>query len=398
MQKSSPLCLPLFRPLCETRLPLRRAPILAALLLAVAGLALHADPPAPGSYAAAFSDDGLVKLDDLSKVKDTQLVAHPDVPLNPAHNVIWCGTLQLAWNEAIKLVGEKLQFTQQPPVADLLNRQDFTRADLSPDCYVAVADFERNQVEAEIRAALDKVFHGAASPELIPDPEPNPGPYDFVAYSYLFKNLQFPQVFEENDPLNFGPNGTAVKSFGFIANKDKLAPGVFRQVKIYDYQGPNDFIIKLKTKDPQDELILAEIAPGATLQATIDTVLKRMTTGSAVTAAQRDKLSIPKLNFDLRTDFPELEGLTLKPGPNTPVKNLVTSEVKQLVRFQLNEKGAVLKSEATMVMTASALGIPLDIHEMIFSQPFLILMKQADSAQPYFAMWVGNTSLLTPAK
>jgi hypothetical protein len=379
----------------------RRAPFLAALLAVGACLALRADSPAPGSHAAAFSDDGLVKA-DVSTLKDTQLVAHPDVPIPANTNVIWCGTLQLAWNEAIRLVGEKLQFVTQPPVVDLLNREDFSRKDLNPDCYVAVADFERNHVEDEIRTALDKVFQGAASPELIPPTPSKPGPYDFVAYSYLFKNLQFAIVFEENDPLNFGSGSDEdhlVKSFGFEENKDKLPHGVFDQVKIYDYQGPNDFIIKLKTKDPQDELILAEIAPGTTLQTTIDNVLKRMNSGKVETAKELDNLSIPKLNYDLAKDFSDLEGLTLKPSPNTPVKNLVTSEVKQLVRFQLNEKGAVLKSEAVMNMVGAAAGeIPPDFHEMIFDKPFLILMKRSDSAQPYFAMWVGNTSLLVPAK
>ena len=373
-----------------------RALIPAALFIVGLCAPLTAEPPA--IHADAFSSDGLIKIDDLAKVKDTQLVAHSDVPLNPTHNVIWCGTLQLAWNEAIKLVGEKLQFTTQPPLVDLLNREDFTRKELNPDCYVAIADFERNHVEDEIRAALDKVFHGAASPELIPPTPEHPGPYDFVAYSYLFKNLQFPQVFAENDPLSFGPSSTLVKSFGFEQNKDKLPANVFGQVKIYDYQSPDDFIISLKTKDPQDQLILAKVTPGETLSGTIASVLSRMKQGKMVLAQERDDLAIPKLNLDLRSNFPELEGLHLKPGPNTPVKNLVITEVKQLVRFQLNEKGAVLKSEAAIAVAGAAFGMQEQPHEMIFDKPFLILMKQASSHQPYFAMWVGNASLLTPAK
>jgi hypothetical protein len=373
-----------------------RALLFAALL--AASLALHAADPAPGSHAAAFSDDGLTKA-DVNTLQDTQLVAHPDVPLKPTDNVIWCGTLQLAWNEAIKLVGSKLEFTEQPPIADLLNREDFTHKDLNPGCYVAIADFEHNHVEAEIRAALDKVFHGAASPELIPPVPPHPGPYDFVAYAYLFKNLQFPQVFEENDPLHFGPSGTPVQSFGFLGeNKGKLKPGVFQQVRIYDYKGPDDFVVGLKTKDPQDQLILAKVTPGETLSSTIAAVLARTVQGKVGYAQERDDLSIPKLNYDLRTNFPVLEGLTLKPGPNAPVKDLVTRKVEQLVRFQLNEKGAVLKSEAVMYLSNSAVAQPLDTHEMIFDKPFLVLMKQADASQPYFAMWVGNASLLIPAK
>jgi hypothetical protein len=36
-------------------------------------------------------------------------------------------------------------------------------------------------------------------------------------------------------------------------------------------------------------------------------------------------------------------------------------------------------------------------HQMIFDRPFLILMKQTKSDKPYFALWVGNASLLAPA-
>jgi hypothetical protein len=31
---------------------------------------------------------------------------------------------------------------------------------------------------------------------------------------------------------------------------------------------------------------------------------------------------------------------------------------------------------------------------MVFDKPFLILMKQTNSEHPYFALWVGNASLL----
>jgi len=372
--------------------------VLLSILIATSFTLRAADSHAADSHAAAFNDDGLTKA-DVNTLKDTQLVAHPDVPLKPAHNLIWCGTLQLAWNEAINLVGQKLEFTEQPPVADLLNREDFTKADLNPNCYVAIANFEKNHVEDQIRAALEKVFHGAANPELIPPTPPHPGPYDFVAYAYLFKNLQFPQVFEDNDPLFFNGSTQGVKSFGFLGDdKDKLAPAVFRQVNICDYQGPDDFIISLKTGDPRDQLILAKVTPGDTLDGTINAVLARVKSGKAFPAQKRDNLSIPKLNYDLSKNFKDLEGLTLKPGPHTPVKNLVTTEVKQLVRFQLNEKGAVLQSEAAIAVAGMALARPLDQHDMIFDKPFLILMKQAGASKPYFAMWVGNTSLLLPAK
>src|ERR1700677_772318 len=366
-------------------------------LLAPVALALFASSAkAAQSHADAFSDEGLTKA-DVASLPNTQFLAHPDLPLDKDKNVIWCGTLQLAWNSAIDLVGEKLQFVTQPPVVDLLNQEDFTSADLDPNLFGAVADFEKNHVEDKIRAALQKTFGGAASPELIPEPEKNPQPYDFVAYSYLFKNLQFAKPFAKNTEFNFEDH--PVKSFGFLERKSSLDPAIFLQVRINDYQSPDDFIITLQTKATDDDLILAKIAPGATMQETITSVMQRIAAqnGHWENPGTRDSLAVPDLNFDLKKSFKELVGLNLKPGPNIKVDNLVTEKVEQLVRFQLNEKGAVLKSEAVIQMVgAMAMANEPPPYEMLFDKPFLILMKQAKSDKPYFAMWVGNSALLIP--
>jgi hypothetical protein len=356
---------------------------------------VRADADPPPSHDASFSKEGLFKA-DVSSLTDTVLALHPDTPLTGNKNVLWCGTLQLAWNEAAGLVGEKLHFVNQPPVVDLLNRADFTKADLDAASYVAIADFERNNVEDEIRAALEQTFHGAASPELIPPKPAHPGPDDFVAYAYLYKDLAFAHPFADNDPLTFGT--TPVKNFGF-GNDPKLLPdGVMDQVSIYDYQSEDDFIIKLKPQVEGDELILAKVEPGATLQATVDSVLRRIAVHQPEPIGPGPELAIPKLNFDLRGDFPQLEGLVLQPGPSAHVKDLVISKAEQLVRFQLNEKGAILKSEAVIIMRALAMPVSEPKwHIMIFDKPFLILMKRTDSDRPYFALWVGNASLLVPA-
>jgi hypothetical protein len=365
------------------------------LMMIGAGTGGVADPVT--SHDASFSKAGLIKA-DVSTLKDTQLVAQPEVPLAADQNVLWCGTLQLAWNDAIQLVGEKLHFEHQPPVVDLLNQMDFQAGDLDPGSYVAIADFERNHVENEIRAALLKTFHGAASPELIPPTPLKPGPDDFVAYAYLYKNLAFANPFADNSHLIFG--GKPVENFGFnYFSRAEVKSAVSDQVQICDYQSADDFVIKLQTQSPQDELILAKITPASTLQATVQSVLNRIAkSGPPQSPGPEDQLAVPKLNFDLRRDFTKLEGLTLVPGPEAKIKSKLTiSKAEQLVRFQLNEKGAILESEATVVMLSLAMR-PMNRHTMIFDRPFLILMKQANAPQPYFALWVGNASLLIPAK
>jgi hypothetical protein len=366
---------------------------LAATFITLAGVACAQDDAT--SHDTSFTKDGLFKA-DVNKLTDTQLAVSPAMPLTPDKNVLWCGTLQLAWNEAAKLVGEKMRFDPSSPAADLLNDGTFTRNDLDPASYVAIADFERNHVENKIRTALEKTFHGAASPELIPDVPTNPGPDDFVAYSYLFKNLAFAMPFEDQSLFVTTITEDQYKAFGLPEHPTEK---MLKQIELFDYKSDSDFIVRLRTTSPDDELILAKIsAPQATLRETAQATLARIAARPAQAVGYNDEFQVPKLNFDLRRDFKELEGLTLQPSLAAKIKGKLTiREVKQLVRFQLNEKGAVLKSEATVVMTMSAIVEPPH-RNLIFDPPFLILMKRKTSEQPYLALWIGNTTLLEQDK
>ena len=144
---------------------------------------------------------------------------------------------------------------------------------------------------------------------------------------------------------------------------------------------------------------LAKVQPGATLAETISNVLQRVDRNSPVDLTDRDSLAVPKLNFDLRRDFPELEGLVLKPDASAKIKGpLVISKAEQLVRFQLNEKGAILKSEAVIVMPTGAMAPQFEppSHQLIFDKPFLLMLRQKGAPQPYLALWIGNMTLLQP--
>ena len=335
---------------------------------------------------------------------DLPMVAHPYVSLDPHRTVIWCGTMQLAWNKAMDLVGEDLHFRQQPALADLLNLRELTEKDLDPTSYIAIADFERNNIEDQIRAALEKTFHGTATPELIPEKNPFPGPTDFVAYSYLSKTLTFSCQFRKTNPLKFDSH--LVESFGLTGAEEK-DPRMFEQVAICSYDSEDDFVISLQTQSPKDQLILAKIDPEQTLDATIEKALKKAASNGIFPdryPQEDDYLSIPKIHFKIKAEFSELMGMVLDASPKARIPRdppLTVKKAEQLVRFELNEKGAILTSEALLKM--DLLGgsdiqnkrVPLS---MVFDRPFLILMKRTNSDRPYFACWIGDSRFMIPAK
>jgi hypothetical protein len=87
-------------------------------------------------------------------------------------------------------------------------------------------------------------------------------------------------------------------------------------------------------------------------------------------------LLIPAIGFDVRCDCRHALG--------EPV-----AIAAQQTRFRLDERGAVLKSEAV----AAAARVDADL---IFDKPFLVMIQRTDAREPYFALWVANAELLVP--
>jgi len=329
---------------------------------------------------------------NVSDFKDTDIVLHPDVPLSRDKNMIWCGTIALAWNEAIHALGGELHFTKPSREAELLNRQEFTKIDLDEESYVAMADTENHHLSDRIRAELKKKFGDAVPARLLPD-DSEQDPAKFDAYACLYKNLEFPTPFHENAPLWFSFRRVADFGFGLESmaylQYSNTHDVVGREVSVLSYVSDDNFVIRLRTKNDQDQLILAKIAPGKTLQATIDSVLPALNSKSYWGVGDHDELAVPKVDFDLMADFKEFEGQELISGATR------VNKVAENILFQLNETGLKLTAFARMgLMTGMSDQLPPPPRHFIFNKPFLVLLKRESSPRPYFALWVGNPTLL----
>jgi hypothetical protein len=148
--------------------------------------------------------------DQLTK---TEFTAYLDHPITPGKNLIWCATMPLVWNELLDLAGGEIHLTEgDPPIVAELNKKTVTRSDLDDSSYIATAGFFPGVLDS-IRKALELKFNGQASSELLTQlPDLSPG--DVLAYSYLFKNLEFEHHFEKlTDGASFA--GKTVSGFGF---------------------------------------------------------------------------------------------------------------------------------------------------------------------------------------
>lgn len=329
---------------------------------------------------------------DAKDLTSTIVTANLREPIVEGMNLLWCATFPLAWNEMLDVIGTDVHFTdmaEQPAAVLALNDPLVTEDDLDDESYVAMAGLLKNGIVEQIQQAM-----GVKFPDVTPNlPVPSDAdPQSIVAYSYLFKNLLFPKPFERlDDPLDFG--GEEILCFGLSGESDPDSD-LLSQVSILHYVSDDDFVIELKTRSEADQVILAKVQPQATLEDTIESVLTREPEPWIMPFSDSDVLKVPMMNFDVRRSFDEL---TLHPFPvvGLEANEYYIDTALQSIRFELNEAGVRLRSEAFIFLAPASM--PPTPRHLVFDKPFLLLMKLREADQPYFAMWVDNPELLGKA-
>lgn len=319
---------------------------------------------------------------DEKELKQTLVIPTLDFPITKGTNLVWCATFQIAWNKLCDLPGQPIPFESSNPVAQQLNKRSLTSADLDDSTYVAVAGSIADGIVDTIYDELEIKFDGAATPELAPPPGTQSNDW-LAAYAYLFVNLPFEWAFERfESPLTFG--GAEVQCFGIdrYLKSQRSEDLAAQQIAIFDARGGDDFIVELETQQAGHHLYLAKVPPQATLGATVEAVQQRIATTTPESLTQKHNFMVPLLNFDILRNYNELTGKQPRGG------ELVIA--RQQIRFQLDERGAVLKSESYMM----SLGRAKKDLSPIFNKPFLIMLNYEDAENPYFAMWIDNPEVL----
>ncbi len=347
--------------------------------------------PGSSSIEEGKSHANIAVVPDLrtnsGKLRSTVITPHVECTIVPGTNILWCSAFQYAWNELCDLAGGPITMVSQPSSVTILNKKAGEREDIDEMSCVAAAGLVDKGIYEKIRNEMKRKFNGKTDLHL----NNSATPAGWVAYAYLFKELPFQWAFtRSHETLAF--EGYYVDSFGIdqLLQCQEDEPKMVSQVSIFDYNNENDLIIELKTQAKEDRLILAKIPPAATLDKTIDLVERRITASEPAAMSELESLWVPVVNFDVLQEYSELCGKPIC-STNKAIDGTSIIAAQQSIRFRLDERGAVLKSE---VMMANA----LPIRDLIFDKPFLIMLKRKQSKNPYFALWVGNAELLVPTK
>lgn len=303
-----------------------------------------------------------------------------------SHNLIYCNTFQIAWRELRdSIVGGPIAMEAEIPLVGFLNTGAVSTAAAAD--YVAMAGFGRDHIVASINGELVRKF-GEAAPSIKTELEED----DILAYAYLFKNLLFEDEFEDiEQPLFFqGAASADVRAFGIEKFDHALHEKMGAQVRILDYQDDLDFILTLSTTSPTDIMVLALVEPRKTLLETYSAVEERIAHASPERLKKDDVLKIPKIAFDIEHSYGELLNKAFK---NEGFTDYFIAEALQAIRFKLDQKGALLESESEIVLKKNG----NEGRYLVFSQPFLLYLKEEDGPYPYLAVWVNDPEILIEA-
>jgi hypothetical protein len=348
----------------------------------------------------APSMDAATPLVDATTLAGTDFVPVLGQSIQPDRNYVYCATFQLAWDQLKQQLGGPLRYEKSLPLADLLNQESFDLKDISPDSYFVFCQKWEPGVGKKIQALRDERF--PQSSLAVPEIPGEQGGY--VAYSYLLKLLEFSHVFERHhEALIFHHSNqvSRVASFGSRANdslSEHEAAELSGEVRVLSYASPDDFVITLYPKGNIDQIVLAKLSPGRTLDETLGQIEERIANHGVSFEEgswnpNKEPLWIPLIQLHVHGQYTELEGKTFKTS-NSAGPIVWTS---QDLRFRLDETGARVESQASATTKSPTTAPPIALpkpRRFLFDRPFLVLLRRFKAKKPYLAAWIANAYLL----
>lgn len=329
------------------------------------------------------------KAADSKTLKSTTITPQLESEIKPGKNLIFCNTFQLAWNQLTdNIIKGDLHLAKEPPLVNILNkmRKIITTKDLSEQYYLAMVGYGKDNIVNKINKAMQKKFGKEAwllNEKL--DPE------DILAFAFLMKNLKFKAQFDDSERGMKFNNSDVVKSFGIqkFNPKNEKMNELSRQVEILHYnKDKNEYIVRLISESPDDELILARVEPGKNLWDTVGKIDEAIKTSTPEKLQTNDILQIPEIDFFIEHSYTELLS---RHFTNKGFRDYFISKAMQVTKFRLDKTGATLKSKAVIIATRS---IARGMKVMVFDKPFMLILREKKSKNPYFVVWVDNPEIL----
>lgn len=290
---------------------------------------------------------------------------------------VWVGTFQLVWNDFMdKIVHNPVKFPDGTPcMVNELNKQEFTVEDISEKCYYKYFGKVTKKTKKTIARAIKKKFNETS--DILDKIDWTPAQEKFIIYAMLKKDFEFAKPFDKLGKSNF--RNQEAEFFGIDKKSSKeLAQGV----RVLFYNSPSDYAVVLDTKK-NDEVYLYKTANTKTFNYIYSDMLKKQGLYKGEkTFGENDELKVPNLKFFEEKSFDELSGKRVKGT------NIVIDQAMETVKFEMDNAGVKLKSEAAMTFMKMSYMPPEHSRYFFFDDTFVVFLKEKEKTKPYFALRV----------
>jgi len=313
-------------------------------------------------------------------------------PGNVEGNYVWGAAMNLAWNElGENIVKAKIELDTQDEAAletlQKLNDPAVSKADIDEASYYVKSGYGQQTVDTinlECRAKFPQ--------KIIPDLIYQLGDRDILSYAYLLKEVQYAVKFKQQE-LRFDDEWVK----GFAADAES-----YQNVMVLRYEGEDRFIVSIKLQDASDQIILAKGYPMDRPDSLLTLLPELVPTGKSWEEAgklmnRKDVFQAPMLSLSCERSYDEMLGKKLK---NKAFRAYEIALMKEIIKFDMDEKGAKVENEAVigMVTSANPNAFQYQPKIMILDKPYWVVMKRASSDHPYFLLGVNNHQLMKPVR
>jgi len=304
-------------------------------------------------------------------------------------NYIWGGAMNMAWNELLdSFVKEKLSLDTDNELTistlDRLNNPVFTKQDMDSESYYIKSGYGQATVDA-----INKECKAKFPTKSIADLQLKLGARDIISYAYFLKEIEYQLAFS---PQTVKFTDHEVKGFASDSNS-------YANVYILEYKNRDNFLIGIKLKDQKDQIFLAKGYPMDIPDEAVNKLRELappQTTGDYTLGKPMNKKDIfraPALSLGHTREYKEMLGHRVT---NKAFENYVIGFMQEVIKFDMDERGARVENEAFigMVTSAGPTPDPYKPKELILDQPYWVMMKRSNSANPYFLLGVNNPAFM----
>ncbi len=295
---------------------------------------------------------------------------------------VWCVTFQLVWNDFMD------KFMDSKPVifeggnslfVDELNKRLYDRNILSNDSYYIT----QGEISLKLKKQIEKDIYRKFKEKsdilnLIDWNAEN----SYLFYALLKKDFEFLTPFKILANTPFNNSSANVKYFGIDKNEDTL---LRKQIDVLFYESPDEYAVKLQTKENED-VILYRTNKNDTFLSLYEYVVSN---SNIEKMGSNDTIKIPEISINELINYNELCNKRIK-GTNKKI-----TAAMQTIKFNMNNKGGSLKSEAALgMMRMSMPSYKEHIRNYNFDKKFILFLKEKEKNKPYFAVKIDDISYL----